>query len=78
VIEWRIPEGLHPGEAHSTHRKEPAALRRVVVGARDARFCRDRLQMLLGDSDLYEVRDAAVDGVEKIVLETGGSELVIE
>ena len=78
VIEWRIPEGLHPGEAHSTHRKGPAALRRVVVGARDARFCRDRLQMLLGDSDLYEVRDAAVDGVEKIVLETGGSELVIE
>jgi hypothetical protein len=78
VIEWRIPEGLHPGEAESSHRTGPAALRRVVVGARDPRLCRDSLQMLLGDSDLYEVRDAAVDGVQKIVLETGRGELVIE
>ena len=35
--------------------------------------------MLLGDSDLYEVREAAVDGVQQVVLETGGGgELVIE
>jgi hypothetical protein len=78
VIEWRIPDGLHPGEAESSHRTGPAALRRVVVGARDPRLCRDRLQMLLGDSDLYEVREAAVDGVQKIMLETGGREIVIE
>jgi hypothetical protein len=78
VIEWRIPDGLHPGEAESSHRTGPAALRRVVVGARDLRACREKLQMLLGDSDLYEVREAAVDGVEQIVLETGGGELVIE
>jgi hypothetical protein len=78
VIEWRIPDGLHPGEVESSHRTGLAALRRVVVGARDPRSVRDRLQMLLGDSDLYEVREAAVDGVLKVVLETGGGELVIE
>src|SRR4051812_34535478 len=78
VIEWRIPDGLHPGEAESSHRTGPAALRRVVVGARDSRPVRDRLQILLGDSDLYEVREAAVDGVQKVVLETGRGELLIE
>ena len=79
VIEWRIPDGLHPGEVESSHRTGRAALRRVVVGARDPRLVQDRLQMLLGDSDLYEVREAAVDGVQQVVLETeGGGELVIE
>src|SRR2546423_2593409 len=78
VIEWRIPDGLHPGEVESSHRTGPAALRRVVVGARDPRSVLDRLQMLLGDSDLYEVREAAVNGVLKVVLETGAGELVIE
>jgi len=79
VIEWRIPDGLHPGEVESAHRTGRAALRRVVVGARDPRLVQDRLQMLLGDSDLYEVREAAVDGVQQVVLETGGGgELVIE
>ena len=79
VIEWRIPDGLHPGEVESAHRTGRAALRRVVVGARDPGPVRDRLQMLLGDSDLYEVREAAVDGVRQVVLETGGGgELVIE
>ena len=78
VIEWRIPDGLHPGEVESSHRTGRAALRRVVVGARDPRLVRDRLQILLGDSDLYEVREAAVDGVQQVILETGGGELVIE
>ncbi len=78
VIEWHIPDGLHPGEVESSHRTGRAALRRVVVGARDPRLVRDRLQILLGDSDLYEVHAAAVDGVQKVVLETGGGELVIE
>src|SRR2546421_2925006 len=45
VIEWRIPEGLHPGESESSHRGGPAALLRVVVGARDPRRVRDRLEM---------------------------------
>jgi glyoxalase-like protein len=78
VIEWRIPDGLHPGEVESSHRAGRAALRRVVVGARELRAVRNRLEILLGDSDLYEVREAAVDGVQKVVLETAGGELVIE
>ena len=78
VIEWNVPEGLHPGEAASSHRSGPAALRRVVVGARDPRHVRDQIQLLLGDSPLYEVREAGVDGVEQVVLETTAGELVIE
>jgi len=78
VIEWRIPDGLHPGEAESSHRAGTAALRRVVVGARAPRVVRDKLQVLLGDSDLYEVREAGFDGVQQVVLETGGGELVVE
>jgi len=78
VIEWGIPDGLHPGEVESSHRTGPAALRRVVVGARDPRLVRDKLQAVLGDSDLYEVHESAVDGVQKVVLETGAGELVIE
>jgi len=78
VIEWRIADGLHPGEAASSHRGGPAALRRVVVGARDPRPLRDQIRLLLGDSPLYEVREAGVDGVQQVVLETGGRELVIE
>src|SRR5437773_7471635 len=60
VIEWRIPDGLHPGEAGSSHRDGSAALRRVVVGARDPRRVRDLLEMLLGDSVSYEVREAQI------------------
>ena len=78
VIEWRVPDGLHPGEARSSHRAGPAALRRVVVGARDPRTLSDQIRLLLGDSSLYEVRKAGVDGVQQVVLETGGGELVIE
>jgi glyoxalase-like protein len=78
VIEWNVPEGLHPGEAASSHRGGPAALRRVVLGARDPRQVREQLQLLLGDSALYEVRQAGVDGVDQVVLETGGGELIIQ
>lgn len=78
VIEWRIPDGLHPGEVESSHRGGPAALRRVVVGARDHRRVRDQIRVLLGDSPLYEVREAGLDGVQQVVLETAGRELVIE
>ena len=35
VIEWRVPDGLHPGEAEASHRGGTTALRRVVIGARD-------------------------------------------
>src|SRR5436190_1157707 len=66
------------GEAASSHRDGSAALRRVVVGARDPRRVRDLLEMLLGDSVSYEVREARLDGVQRVVLETTGGELVLE
>ncbi|TMB87343.1 MAG: VOC family protein [Chloroflexi bacterium] len=77
VIEWRIPDGLHPGEAEAGHRGGTTALRRVVVGARDPGRVRRQLEVLLGDSDLYEVREAAVDGVAELVLADDNGELVI-
>jgi len=77
VIEWRLPEGLHPGEAEAAHRGGATTLRRVVIGARDPRRVREQLHVLLGASDLYEVREAAVDGVAELVLENTNGELVI-
>jgi hypothetical protein len=77
VIEWDVPDGLHPGEAAATHPSGPNALRRVVVGARNPERVREHLQLLLGDSDLYEVRAAAWDGVEELVLDSPHRDLVI-
>jgi hypothetical protein len=77
VIEWRLPEGLHPGEAEAAHRGGATTLRRVVIGARDPHRVGEQLQLLLGASDLYEVREAAVDGVAELVLENTNGELVI-
>jgi hypothetical protein len=77
VIEWHVPDGLHPGEVEASHRGGATALRRVVVGARDPNRIRKQLQLLLGDSDLYEVREAAVDGVAELVLADENGELVI-
>ena len=51
---------------------------RRAGGSEFARLVRDKLQAVLGDSDLYEVHESAVDGVQKVVLETGAGELVIE
>src|SRR6266566_307309 len=47
VIEWGIPDGLHPGEAAALHRGGETALRRVVVGAREPGHVRDQLDLLL-------------------------------
>jgi len=77
VIEWRVPDGLHPGEVEVSHRGGAIALSRVVVGARDPNRIRGQLELLLGDSDLYEVREAAVDGVAQVVLADENGELVI-
>jgi hypothetical protein len=77
VIEWRVPDGLHPGEVEAPHRGGATNLRRVVVGARDPRRIRRQLDLLLGASDLYEVREAAVDGVAELVLADDNGELVI-
>jgi hypothetical protein len=77
VIEWDVPDGLHPGEAPSEHPSGATALRRVVVGARNPAHVREQLQLLLGDSDLYEVRTAASDGVEELVLDSRHGDLVI-
>lgn len=78
VIEWRVPDGLHPGETAAAHKGGPTALRRVVVGARDPRRVREQLHLLLGTSDLYEVREAKVDGVEELVLANSSGELIIK
>jgi Glyoxalase-like domain len=77
VIEWRIPNGLYPGQAPAMHRGGVTTLRRVVVGARDPARVREQLQLLLGNSDLYEVREAGADGVQKVVLEDEDGEIVI-
>ena len=74
VIEWNIPDGLHPGQAGASD----ASIKRVVVGARDPERVRERLSVLLGDSDMYEVRWAGHDGVEALVLgPAGGDKLVV-
>jgi hypothetical protein len=77
VIEWNVPAGLHPGEAAAEHPSGATALRRVVVGARDPAYVRERLRLLLGDSDLYQVRAAGSDGVEELVLDSPHGELVV-
>jgi hypothetical protein len=77
VIEWNVPEGLHPGESAAEHPSGATALRRVVVGARNPARVREQLQLMLGDSDLYEVRAAASDGVEELVLDSPHGELVV-
>jgi hypothetical protein len=76
VIEWRIPNNLHPGRTPAVHRGGLTTLRRVVVGARDPGRVRGQLQLLLGKSDLYDVRDGA-DGVQEVVLEDEHGEIVI-
>jgi hypothetical protein len=78
VIEWRVPDGLHPGEVEALHRGGATVLRRVVVGARDPLRMRRQLELLLGESDLYEVREAALDGVIALVLADGNGELVVD
>jgi hypothetical protein len=77
VIEWDVPEGLHPGEAAAEHPSGATALRRVVVGARNPKRVRAQLQLLLGDSDLYQVRKAASDGIEVLVLDSPHGDLII-
>lgn len=77
VIEWDVPAGLHPGEAAAGHPSGATALRRVVIGARDPARARDQLQLVLGDSDLYEVRAAASDGVEELVLDSPHGVLIV-
>ena len=77
AIEWDIPDGLHPGEAAAQHPSGATALRRVVVGARNPAHVREQLQLLLGDSDLYEVRTAASDGIEELVLDSPHGDLVV-
>jgi hypothetical protein len=78
VIEWDVPPGLHPGEAAAEHPSGATALRRVVIGARDPARVREQLQLMLGDSDLYEVHTAASDGVEELVLDSPRGELVVK
>ena len=77
VIEWKIPDGLHPGEAASKHEHGATSIKRVVVGARDPESVRRRLALLLGESGMYEVRESGSDGVEELVLAHAATETVI-
>ncbi len=77
VIEWKIPDGLHPGQAAATHGHGATSIKRVVVGARDPANVRLRLGLLLGDSGMYEVRESDSDGIEELVLANPGGETVI-
>jgi glyoxalase-like protein len=77
AIEWDVPDGLHPGEAPAQHSSGATALRRVVVGARNPTQVREQLEVLLGASDLYEIRPAASDGIEELVLESPSGDQVI-
>ncbi len=77
VIEWTIPDGLHPGEAAATHEHGATSIKRVVVGARDPASVRRRLALLLGESGMYEVRESDSDGVDELVLAHSGEETVI-
>lgn len=78
AIQWDVPEDLHPGRAVASHRVGAASLRKVVVGARDDVQAREQLHLLLGDGDLYEVQEAAEDGVCRLILATPGGEVVID
>ena len=77
VIEWKIADGLHPGEAAATHEHGPTSIKRVVVGARDPEGVQRRLAVLLGESGMYEVRESDSDGLEELVLAHSGEETVI-
>ena len=78
VIQWNVPDGLHPGQAAAGHAIGEASIRRVIVGARDPDATRRRLATLLGESEMDEVRWADHDGVEALLLEhSGGEKLVI-
>jgi glyoxalase-like protein len=77
VIEWKIPDGLHPGQAAANHRGGAVSIKRVVVGAPDPDRARARLQLLLGESDMYEVRASKAEGVVELVLAHAGGETVI-
>jgi glyoxalase-like protein len=77
VIEWRIPDGLHPGQAAARHGGGATRLRRVIVGTRDPARLREKLDLLLGPSSMYEVRNADVDGVQEVDLENDGGELIL-
>jgi len=77
VIEWKIPDGLHPGEAAAMHEHGATSIKRVVVGARDPADVRRRLGLLLGGFGMYEVRESDSDGIEELVLAHSGGETVI-
>ena len=77
VIEWKIADGLHPGEAAATHEHGATSIKRVVVGARDPEGVQRRLAVLLGESGMHEVRESDSDGLEELVLAHSGEETVI-
>jgi Glyoxalase-like domain len=68
AIEWDVPRGLYPGEAVVEQRVRSTTIRRVVVGTPVPGRVREQLRLLLGDGDLHEVREAAVEGIQQLLL----------
>jgi hypothetical protein len=77
AIQWDVPEGSHPGEAQAAHPGGASGLRRVVVGARDPGRVGAQLELLVGRTDLVEVRPAERDGILELVLDAPGGELTL-
>jgi hypothetical protein len=74
VIEWDVPDGMHPGRLPAEHPSGARRLSRVRLGTQQVAGVREKLRLLLGESELYEVSEAAGDGIFEVVLEgTRGS-----
>ncbi len=78
VIEWQLPMDLHPGLSEPWFHARQPSLRQVVVGTRDVGVTESRLRTLLGNSDLYAVRESDRDAVERVVIHAEGGDVVIE
>jgi len=49
----------------------------VIVGSKEPDRVREKVELLLGPSSMYEVLRADVDGVQEIVLENDNGELIV-
>jgi hypothetical protein len=77
VIEWDIPDGMHPGRLPAKHPSGATRLAKVGVAAHEPEAARERLRLLLGDSALYTVSEAERDGVVEVVLEGARGPVVL-
>jgi hypothetical protein len=77
VIEWDVPEGMHPGRLPAAHPSGATRLHKVGLGARDVGTVGEKLRLLLGDSPLYTLADAPSDGIVEVVLDGARGPVVL-